>query len=280
VKHGAHDDCREREDRHHEKHLDSDRLDGLPRWLRLGLGLADRLRERPDAEDEAHPHGQGDEPERGEGPVHGKRAPIHTQIQDAWVGEHVCLRPESSLKRSDSEKQHPDDACEEQRNPDHRGLAVAHLPHLTVRIRVPHYPGAFDTEPQTPHPSLPQPPKHPTRTFSRMNQSATNTVSTTNPTARKRLASGWFTQPNLVLTGSLPFKSSPSGMHSHHRSAGGQGGGLLRPPPNVEPGDVVMLVDGREALVTARVGTDGGQFAALLEVAVAPTALTSDESIA
>jgi hypothetical protein len=43
---------------------------------------------------------------------------------------------------------------------------------------------------------------------------------------------------------------------------------------------VVMLADGREALVTARVETDGGQFTALLEVAIAPTPLTSDESIA
>jgi hypothetical protein len=43
---------------------------------------------------------------------------------------------------------------------------------------------------------------------------------------------------------------------------------------------VVVLEDGREALVTARVETDGGQFAALLDVAIAPTPLTNDESIA
>jgi hypothetical protein len=36
----------------------------------------------------------------------------------------------------------------------------------------------------------------------------------------------------------------------------------------------------REALVTARVETDGGQFAALLEVAMPRPPLTSDESIA
>jgi hypothetical protein len=48
--------------------------------------------------------------------------------------------------------------------------------------------------------------------------------------------------------------------------------GLLEhPAPNIEPGDVVVVADGREALVTARVETDGGQFAALLEVAIAPT---------
>jgi len=41
---------------------------------------------------------------------------------------------------------------------------------------------------------------------------------------------------------------------------------------------VVVLEDGRGALVTARVETDGGQFAALLDVAIAPTPLTNDES--
>jgi hypothetical protein len=40
-----------------------------------------------------------------------------------------------------------------------------------------------------------------------------------------------------------------------------------------------MLDDGREGLVTARVETRGGDLAAL-EVAIAPTPLTSDESIA
>jgi len=57
-------------------------------------------------------------------------------------------------------------------------------------------------------------------------------------------------------------------------------GEVEHPAPNIEPGDVVMLAGGREALVTARVETDGGKFAALLEVAIAPTPLTNDESIA
>jgi hypothetical protein len=49
--------------------------------------------------------------------------------------------------------------------------------------------------------------------------------------------------------------------------------GLLEhPATNLEPGDVVMLADGREALVTARIEADGSRFAALLEVAVAPSA--------
>jgi hypothetical protein len=41
-----------------------------------------------------------------------------------------------------------------------------------------------------------------------------------------------------------------------------------------------MLADGREALVTARVEPATGPLEALLEVAIAPTPLTSDESIA
>jgi hypothetical protein len=42
-----------------------------------------------------------------------------------------------------------------------------------------------------------------------------------------------------------------------------------------------MLPDGREALVVARVETGGvGPFAAFLEVAIAPTPLTNDDSIA
>jgi hypothetical protein len=59
-------------------------------------------------------------------------------------------------------------------------------------------------------------------------------------------------------------------------------GTVEHPAPNVEPGDVIMLVDGREALVTARVEAEPGwgQLVALLEVAIAPTPLTSDDSIA
>jgi hypothetical protein len=57
--------------------------------------------------------------------------------------------------------------------------------------------------------------------------------------------------------------------------------GLLEhPAPNLEAGDVVVIPDGREALVTARVEAEPGPLAALLEVAIAPTPLTSDDSIA
>ena len=64
-----------------------------------------------------------------------------------------------------------------------------------------------------------------------------------------------------------------------HDTTGDDLGLLEHPAPNVEAGDLVMLRDGREALVTARVETyDVGPLAGLLEVAVAPTAMTSDDS--
>jgi hypothetical protein len=44
----------------------------------------------------------------------------------------------------------------------------------------------------------------------------------------------------------------------------------------------VVVADGREAIVTARVEAEPswGRLVAMLEVAIAPTPLTSDESIA
>ena len=57
-----------------------------------------------------------------------------------------------------------------------------------------------------------------------------------------------------------------------HDTTGDDLGTVEHPAPNVEPGDVAVLADGREAIVTARVETYGrGPLAALLEVAVAPT---------
>lgn len=43
-----------------------------------------------------------------------------------------------------------------------------------------------------------------------------------------------------------------------HDTFGDDLGLLEHPAPNLEPGDVVVLADGREALVTARVETSGG----------------------
>jgi hypothetical protein len=63
-------------------------------------------------------------------------------------------------------------------------------------------------------------------------------------------------------------------LHAHD---GDDLGLVEHPAPNLEPGDVVMLADGREALVTARVETYGvGPFEALLRVAVAPLVETPD----
>jgi hypothetical protein len=66
------------------------------------------------------------------------------------------------------------------------------------------------------------------------------------------------------------------------RDTTGDLGALGTPAPNIEPGDVVVVADGREAIVTARVeaAPGWGQLVALLEVAIAPTPLTSVESIA
>jgi hypothetical protein len=72
----------------------------------------------------------------------------------------------------------------------------------------------------------------------------------------------------------LPLKDCSRGKPAEDR--------LERPAPNVEPGDVVVVADGREAIVTARVEVEPGPgpLVALLEVAIAPTPLTSDDGIA
>jgi hypothetical protein len=53
-----------------------------------------------------------------------------------------------------------------------------------------------------------------------------------------------------------------------HDTGGDDLGLLEHPAPNVEPGDVVVLQDGREALVTARVEAQRGLLVELLEVVV------------
>lgn len=65
-----------------------------------------------------------------------------------------------------------------------------------------------------------------------------------------------------------------------HDTTGEDVGVIAHPAPNVEPGDVIMLPDGREAIVTAQVETSGvGPFAAMLEVVVAPMPLTGEDGI-
>lgn len=54
-----------------------------------------------------------------------------------------------------------------------------------------------------------------------------------------------------------------------HDTTGDDLGTVEHPAPNVEPGDVVVLTDEREAIVTARVESrPGDPIQALLEVAV------------
>ena len=67
--------------------------------------------------------------------------------------------------------------------------------------------------------------------------------------------------------------------YSLHDTSGDDLGLLEHPAPNVEPGDVVVLPDGREALVTARVGGEPGPLAALLEVVIAPSRLEADDAL-
>jgi len=53
---------------------------------------------------------------------------------------------------------------------------------------------------------------------------------------------------------------------------------LEHPAPNIEPGDVVVVAVGREAIVTGRVEAESGWGHLVALLAIAPTPLTSDES--
>jgi hypothetical protein len=55
--------------------------------------------------------------------------------------------------------------------------------------------------------------------------------------------------------------------------------GVEHPASNVEPGDVVVLPDGREALATSRVEAGPGPLAGLLEVVIAPSRLEADDAL-
>jgi hypothetical protein len=58
-----------------------------------------------------------------------------------------------------------------------------------------------------------------------------------------------------------------------HDTTGDDLGLLEHPAPNLEPGDVVVVADGREAVVTAQVEAEPGPgpLVAMLEVAIAPS---------
>ena len=66
-----------------------------------------------------------------------------------------------------------------------------------------------------------------------------------------------------------------------HDTTGDDLGLLEHPAPNLEPGDVVVLTDGREALATARVEAEPGwgHLVAMLEVAIAPSRLEADDAL-
>jgi hypothetical protein len=66
-----------------------------------------------------------------------------------------------------------------------------------------------------------------------------------------------------------------------HDTTGDDLGLLEHPAPNLEPGDVVVVADGREAVVTARVeaGPGWGQLVAMLKVAIAPSRLEADDAL-
>ena len=63
-----------------------------------------------------------------------------------------------------------------------------------------------------------------------------------------------------------------------HSTAGDDLGLIEHPVSNLEPGDVVQLPDGHDGIVAARMETDDGAIAALLEVVVAPRAPELPES--
>jgi hypothetical protein len=64
-----------------------------------------------------------------------------------------------------------------------------------------------------------------------------------------------------------------------HDHTGDDLGTIEHAAGNLEPGDIVYLLDVREALVTARVESAPGPLAALLEVVVAPSPLDRDDAL-
>jgi hypothetical protein len=66
-----------------------------------------------------------------------------------------------------------------------------------------------------------------------------------------------------------------------HDTTGDDLGLLEHPAPNLEPGDAVVVADGREAIVTTRVEAEPGwgQLVAMLEVAIAPSRLEADDAL-
>jgi hypothetical protein len=68
--------------------------------------------------------------------------------------------------------------------------------------------------------------------------------------------------------------SSDMAVYRLHDTMGADLGVLEHPAPNLEPGDVVWVMDGDEAVVTARVEAEPGPgpLVAMLEVMLSPSA--------
>ena len=64
-----------------------------------------------------------------------------------------------------------------------------------------------------------------------------------------------------------------------HDTTGDDLGLIEHPAPNVAPGDEVILPDGREALVTARVEAEPGLLAALLQIVIVPSRREADDAL-
>jgi hypothetical protein len=64
-----------------------------------------------------------------------------------------------------------------------------------------------------------------------------------------------------------------------HDTTGDDLGLLEHPAPNLEPGEVVVVADEREAIVTARVEAEPGPLVAMLEVAMAPSRLEAYDAL-
>ena len=77
---------------------------------------------------------------------------------------------------------------------------------------------------------------------------------------------------------SPPILKYPVPIYRLHDTTGDDLGTLEHPAPNLEPGDVLVLTDGRDALVTARVEAEPGwgHLVAMLEVALAPDRAVRD----
>jgi hypothetical protein len=73
----------------------------------------------------------------------------------------------------------------------------------------------------------------------------------------------------------------PPFIYRLHDTTGEDLGTLEHPAPNLDPRDVVVLADGREAVVTARVEAEPGPgpLVAMLEVAIAASRLEAEDAL-